>query len=267
MSTMLHMSPMLEVTDLSVSIGKKRLLSSISMRLQAGDLVTLIGPNGSGKSTLLKAISRILNTSWVTQSGAVWFKGVSAEKSSLKDWVKKVGYAGAEFTSDFPITAQEAVETAAALLRGELSKSVLKTEIETVMKSADCWRYKDRELSTLSSGERQCVAVARVLIQDSKVIFFDETFSQMDLDRQAKMGKLMIEQARLGKAIVYVSHDFNFATEWAEQVILLKEGSVIAEGPLKTTLNREQFEKLYDPSLVALSEGTRPKLIFKTREK
>lgn len=255
----------LAVNDLSVTIGNKKLLSAISLQFNAGDLVALIGPNGSGKSTFLKAISRVLNESWVRRSGSVYFGGVSFEGCSLKDWVKKVSYVGTEFTSDFPITALEAVATAAALLRDLSGRKSHEALLENVMKRADCWQYRNRELSTLSSGERQCVAVAKALIQNAHVILFDETFSQMDLDRQAKMGALLLELAKEGKVILYVSHDMNFATEWAEKVILLKDGAVIAEGSLKTTLTRQQFEKLYDPCLVALTEAEKPKVRFKTK--
>lgn len=267
MSSLLAAEAFLKISELSVAIENKKLLSSISTCFYAGDLIALIGPNGSGKSTFLKTISRVLNESWIKRSGTVQFQGTSFERQSLKDWVKKVGYVGTEFTSDFPITAYEAVVTVATLLHGEQSRESLSMQVELAMKRADCWQYRDRELSTLSTGERQCVAVSKALIQDAKVILFDETFSQMDLDRQARMGALLIELARAGKAVVYVSHDLNFATEWAEKVILLKEGSVLAEGCLKKTLTQENFEKLYDSNLVALTDGEKPKLIFRTRQK
>ena len=117
---------------------------------------------------------------------------------------------------------------------------------DEAMDRAGCASLRDRDLHTLSGGERQRVAIARALAQGAKILLLDESLSRMDLHHQAQMGAFLRSWAlHEGGSVVLVSHDWNVATEWADQCLVLQKGRRIAGGPVKTTLSSELLEQLY----------------------
>ena len=111
-----------------------------------------------------------------------------------------------------------------------------------------CWALRDRDLHTLSGGERQLVALARALVQGAKVFLLDESLSRMDLHHQAAIGKLLTELAAESFSILLVSHDINIASEWARTALLMKGGRRIAHGPIRDVLNEKNIRALYPSS-------------------
>lgn len=267
--------PRLAVYGLSYSHGSfqgpREVLRDISFELGAGEFLSLLGPNGSGKSTLLKAVAGILPVRARGCSGQIRYQGQDVSEHELSWRAQRVAYIGADLSAQFPITAFQAV------MLGRTSQGVGvfmqltdpdRTVVEQAMRRTLCWELRDRDLHTLSGGERQLVAVARALAQGARVLLLDESLSRMDLNHQAAMGALLAELARQGLSIVLVSHDINIASEWAHTAMLLRAGQCVGYGPIREVLTESNLRALYPGSelIVGVSPGSgAPKVFFGQR--
>lgn len=223
-------------------------LDGVSFEIAKGEIMALLGPNGSGKSTLMKLAAGILPLKGPNCSGVVRFKG-SEFLSQPPHWrAKHVAYVAPDLRAEFPLTAEEAVMLGRICHGVGLLKQVSEQDREAVrsaMEQCLCWGLRDRDLHTLSGGERQLVALARVIAQGARVLFLDESLSRMDLNHQAMIGRLLRRLAEQGYSILLVSHDLNLASEWADTCVLLRAGRDVAKGPLREVLTEERVRALY----------------------
>jgi iron complex transport system ATP-binding protein len=162
-------------------------------------------------------------------------------------------YVGADLHPEFPLTAHEAVRMGRICHGGTSSED---PEVRKAMEMTFCWTLRDRDLHTLSGGERQLVSLARAIAQGSRILLLDEALSRMDLNHQAEIGRLLRKLAAEGLSIILVAHDVNLASEWADTAVLLKGGKTLARGKMAEVLTEATVRELY-PS-VALSVGKNP---------
>lgn len=234
----------IETEGLSLNFGERPVLDGISLVLDPGHIVGLIGPNGAGKSTLLRA----LNGVYSEVAGTIRIGDAEIHGLAPNERARRITYVGAELETDFPLRAEEFVAMGAFSLPSARTPSPKSTMEET-----GCWDYRGRFLSELSSGERQRVHFARALLQGSKWICLDESFSRLDLHHQARIGALLLKYVDRGFSFLFVSHDLNFTTDWADRCVLLRDGKVLAEGPTANTVNVENIRKLYPDADVVLT--------------
>lgn len=248
-------------------------LNEVSFEIQPGDTLALLGPNGCGKSTLLKIVSGIVPLRRRNGSdGQVRFRGEDflAEPPSWR--ARQIAYVGYDFRAEFPITAYEAVmlgrtSAGAGLLQRVTDQD--RASVRSAMERCLCWRLQERDLHTLSGGERQLVAFARALAQGARILFLDEALSQMDLNHQAMMGRLIKSLAAEGYSIVLVAHDVNLAAEWATSCLLMKDGRKIASGSAKEVLGEANIRALYPGAELFVGANPRtgaPKVFFGTQK-
>jgi iron complex transport system ATP-binding protein len=257
---------LIQVDEVSHRYGEKPVLRNVSLDIQAGQILGLIGPNGCGKSTLLKIIAGILPV----ESGRILLEdGRDLREFSNLERARTVAYIGAELRSEFPISGYDAVMLG-KIAQGQSALSLPKKQddlqVLAAMKRTDCVALKDRNIQTLSGGEKQLISLARGLVQGAKVLLLDESLSQMDLHHQAQVGNLLLELAAEGYGVVLVSHDLNLTAEWADRCTLLSLGEKIAEGPTQKVFTTDNLKMLYPLTELILgsnpSSGT-PKVYFK----
>jgi iron complex transport system ATP-binding protein len=244
-------------------------LDQVSFQLEAGDFLALLGPNGSGKSTLLKAIAGIYDLGRPGCSGQIRYQGVDFLSLSPSQKAQTIAYVAPHLQADFPMTALDAVflgrtcYSSGWFVRKSDSD---RARVQRAMEQCFCWELRDRNLGTLSGGERQLVAIARALAQGSQVLFLDEALSAMDLNHQAAIGKTLKKLAIEGKSIVMVSHDLNLASEWANSALLIKDGKKILQGPIREMLTQENLAQLYPNSDLIVGKHPQsgaPKVFFR----
>lgn len=256
----------LGVYGVSYRFSGRKVLEDVSFELASGEILTLLGPNGSGKSTLLKAIAGILPLR--SSSGQVRYLGQDLLSQSLAWRAQRVAYVGADLIAQFPMTALQAVTLGRSSQGGSFLRLSSKEDlvaVESAMRRCFCWELRERDLHTLSGGERQLVALARALVQGARVLFLDESMSRMDLHHQAAVGRLLKELAAQGFSAVLVSHDINIASEWAHTALLLKKGARVACGPIREVLTEVNIRALYPDSelVVGVSPASgAPKIFF-----
>ncbi|MEO7164131.1 MAG: ABC transporter ATP-binding protein, partial [Bdellovibrionia bacterium] len=233
-----------------------------------GEVTALLGPNGSGKSTLMKVVAGILSMTRPGCSGQVEYKGTDFFSIASRLRAQRIAYVPADIRAEFPLTAYEAVSLGRTCQSwGLVSRNSQEDQvrIKWAMEHTCCWQLRERNLSTLSGGERQLVAIACALVQGAKILFLDESMSKMDLNHQALIGKMLRSLAGQGWSILLVCHDMNLASEWSDKGILLKEGKKIAQGTILETVTKEQLQVLYPgvDLVVGKSPASRaPKVFF-----
>ncbi|MEK6707036.1 MAG: ABC transporter ATP-binding protein [Bdellovibrionota bacterium] len=270
--------PALGVYGISYTYGDRPVLSDVTFELERGEIMALLGPNGSGKSTLMKVIAGILQLGADGCTGQVKYLG--NDFLSMPFWIRarKLTYVAPDFRAEFPLTAEEAVMLGRTCYGfghgGSFFRAVTNEDREAVHEAMDkclCLGLKDRDLHTLSGGERQLVNLARAIAQGVKVLFLDEALSRMDLNHQAVIGKLLRVLASQGWAVMLVSHDVNLASEWADTGLLLNKGlCVVAKGKVKEVLSERNISLLYPGAGLTIgvnpSTGA-PKVFFGKSEK
>lgn len=225
------MSPLFEVKDLSVTIGKTPVLEGVSFTVEPGDVVAIIGPNGAGKTTLLKALL-----------GAVPYEG-----RIIWHQIPRIGYVPQRFNFDrtFPLTVEElflmksgarSLWAPAAGRREKIKKALSHTEVDHLEK---------RKLGELSSGELQRVFIAYGIYGSPQLLFFDEPTAGIDIGAEMTVyGLLRDIAAELELTMLLVSHELSVVYTYARKVICLNK-TMSCFGPPQTVLTPEQLQKLY----------------------
>jgi iron complex transport system ATP-binding protein len=226
-------------------------LNELSFQAQVGDFVALLGPNGSGKSTLLKIIAGLASQSRPHSSGSVEYKKQNLWQLPYEARARLVSYVGSDFKSEFPLTVEEAVSLG-RICHGPHPRN--RDWIEYAMEKCHCLELRARDLHTLSGGQRQLVGLARAVAQQSEVLLLDEALSQMDLNYQFLMGKLLREWTDAKKLLVIlVAHDFNLALHWATSVLWLKAGQKVAGGAVRDVVTPHILGTIYPQAPIHVS--------------
>lgn len=264
------MSGILRASNLSFRYPgtTRKALEDITFESGSGQVIALLGPNGCGKSTLLRLIAGILPIPGGDVEGTLHLDGQELARQSLPWRARRIAYAGSELRTEFPLSAWDAVMLGRMALGTGLFHAQSRADRDRVRKAMEralCWTLRDRDIARLSGGERQLVGMARTLAREARTLLLDESLSQMDLDHQARMGRLLRELASEGHRVILVSHDLNLASEWADYCLLLREGRLIASGALRETLTEEMLLTLYPDTDLFLAPNPRtgaPKVFF-----
>ncbi len=220
------------------------MLRDVTIEIERGEICALLGPNGCGKSTLLKILAGILKP----QGGLLKYSGQDFLALSSEDRAQRVAYVAADFRSEFPMTAQEAVLLGRLCHPGAVLGMDSREDHDRVhwaMELCHCWNLRERDLHTLSGGERQLVGLARALAQGAKVLLLDESLSRMDLNHQALISKQLRSLAQKGWSVILVSHDLNLAAQCAETCVFLKKGERVVAGSIRDMIKTETIKKIY----------------------
>jgi iron complex transport system ATP-binding protein len=233
---------------INYSYGGRQTLHDVSFELAKGEIMALLGPNGSGKSTLMKAVAGLLSMNRDDCGGQVFYQGMNFFAGPARWRAMQVAYVAPDLRAEFPLTARQAVMLGRTC-HGAGFFSSLTTEdrdaVDWAMEACLCWSLRDRDLHTLSGGERQLVNLARALAQGARVLFLDEALSRMDLNHQAAIGKLMRTLGGKGWSVLLVSHDINVASEWADSCLLLRDGRSVGMGLMREVLTEEKIREIY----------------------
>ncbi|OEE75302.1 heme ABC transporter ATP-binding protein [Enterovibrio norvegicus FF-162] len=233
----------IEIKHASLSMGNKVLLDDVSVRFNSGELTIILGPNGTGKSSLLKLLSR----EWPC-NGELNFYDKPAPEWKPEILAQSVGILPQSSSLTFGFTVREVVEL------GGLALSVPQREINNIatanMTQTDVLHLEDRLYPSLSGGEKQRVHLARVLTQLSKatrstVLMLDEPTSALDIGHQHKTLRLAKQLANEGSAVIAVIHDLNLASQYADRVIMLNNGKIVADGAPEAVLTSTNIEAVY----------------------
>src|SRR5256886_14102818 len=220
---------MLEAQNISIKYGERTAVDGVSLRAEPGKVISILGPNGAGKSTLLRA----LNGSIAPSRGEVLLDQKPLTSYARRVVARRIAVVAQEADLRFPVTVFEFVlggryAWASASAWGWESERDIAIA-QTAIAEAELNEFESRLMNELSGGERQRAVLARALATEAKIFLLDEPTANLDLAHQATMLRLVRNRCydREGAAVV-VTHDVNLAAEFADRVMLLKDGRMIA---------------------------------------
>ena len=213
-----------KVDRLEKALGKNRVLRGISLEAGSGEIFGLLGPNGAGKTTTLRIICTLL----APDSGSVEVLGFDT-RSAPEEVRRRVGVVTADIGVYPRLSARENIAYFAELsgvLDGELQRRV-----DTVLERLDMVTFANQRAESLSSGQKQKVAIARAIVHDPEVLMFDEPTSNLDVLASREIRNFMVESRDRGKCVIFSTHVLHDAERLCDRVTILHEGTVVATGP------------------------------------
>jgi len=249
----------LECKNLCCGYETGAVISGVSFKVQAGEVVALLGPNGSGKSTLLRTLCGSLKT----LSGELKITGKplsgipSAERAQLTAFVPQ------EEIPAFDFSALQVVLMGRLAHTSGLFETRQDYEVaRRVMRDTDCHQFADRKVTELSGGERQRVLVARALAQEAPLLLLDEPTSHLDPSHNVEMARLIKRLASAGKGVVCAVHDLNWAAAVASTCILLGNGTVHAHGPVSHVFAGDALEGAFKTEFERCTRSDQKQFVY-----
>ncbi len=231
------------VDGLTKRYGTTVVVDDVRLELPAGGFVSLIGPNGAGKSTLLSAIARLLPT----EAGRVLVDGDDVARTPGDVMARRLGILRQDNTLAVRLTVRDLVTFGRyPHSKGRLTHEDL-SSVDAALAWLDLTDLAGRYLDELSGGQRQRAFVAMVLAQDTDYVLLDEPLNNLDLKHARAMMQLARRAAdELGKTVITVLHDVNFASVWSDTVVAMRDGRVIAHGSPSEVITEPVLREVYD---------------------
>ncbi len=236
---------LIEGADINVMYENFHALHDIVLSVKAGELVGVIGPNGCGKSTLLRSINGLLKI----ESGELTVNGLDVRKVSLEEMAKTCSNIPTEFPPDFNLSVYEVV----MLGRYPHRKSMWweTDEDEAIVRNAirmfGMEHLSGRDISQLSSGERQRTLIAKAYVQQPKIMLVDEPTAHLDIRYTLEVMQYFKDLIRNEKdmAIVIAAHDLNTVAKYCDRIIMIKEGRIVANGTPEEVVTEKNIREVY----------------------
>jgi iron complex transport system permease protein len=218
-------------------------LDGVSLEVPAGGCTAVLGPNGSGKSTLL----RLLLGTLVPAAGVVRFEGRPVREWPRREMARAVGVVPQGEEEVFPLTVREMVAMGRYPHLGSWQREseADRRAIQEALRRCDVAGFEDRLISTLSGGERQRVRVARALAQEPGALALDEPTVALDVRHEMAIFELLRDLGRRGVTVLLVTHNLNLAARYADRLVLMDGGRIVAAGSPAEVLTRERVEAVY----------------------
>ena len=259
---------MIEADDVSFRVAGRDLIAGVSARFEPGRLHLLIGPNGAGKSTLIKVLARLLQPS----QGRVAYGGSDIAHESDASLARRRAVLSQAIEVAFPLSVREVVAMGRYPHFGARASSEDEAIVGEVMDYFDVTHMAGRSYPTLSGGEKQRVNFARVLAQvwrpsagSERVLFLDEPLTFLDIGHQLDFMKKVRATLAAGDLVVIgVLHDLNLAARFADRLLLLDRGRLVAAGTRDEVLTRDHIRAAFgvEPVVATIPGTERTHLIF-----
>ena len=240
----------------SYSKGKRSeseaVLHQLSCLILSGRVLGILGPNGSGKSTLLKLLARVFRP----QQGTIELLGIPLSDLPQLEVAKRVALVPQETLQVFPFTIAEMVMMGRSPHHqgwgGWHWEDAQDWAVaQNAMEELDVVHLGNRLITEVSGGERQRAVIARALVQEPQILLLDEPTAFLDLHHQLDIARIIKRLNReRGLTVVLVSHDLNLASQYCDQILLLKEGRLAAMGSPHTVMKPEVIEAAYGCSVL-----------------
>lgn len=233
------------VERLEKTLGANTVLRGISLEAQAGEIFGLLGPNGAGKTTTLRIICTLLSP----DAGSVEVLGFST-RTAPEEVRKRIGVVTADIGVYPRLSARENIEYFGRLCG--LSGADLDRKVNGVVERLDMGSFAKQRSESLSSGQKQKVAIARAIVHDPQVLMFDEPTSNLDVLASKEVREFMVEVKGRGKCVIFSTHVMHDAERLCDRITIIHQGRVVASG--RTAEVRGEHRDLED-AFLALVES------------
>lgn len=250
----------LHVKNICYKSGQTSILESISLTLDEGKFYGILGPNGSGKTTLLDLLAGLIPCT----HGEIEISNRAYHSYSRKELAQQIALVPQNFDISFPYKVQEILEMGRYPFKKRMQG--LSREdcslIEDIKSVFDLENLADKDVTNLSGGEKQRVAFAKALIQNTPILFLDESTSNMDPYFAHFVLKEVQKRTKSEeKTVVSVFHDMNLAALYCDEIIMLKNGKLLEKGATKDVLTPVNIKRLFGIESIAIHENGKSYII------
>ncbi len=250
----------LEVSGLSFAYDGRKVVDSVDLRAEPGEIVGLIGPNGSGKSTLIKILSGVIDG----YEGTAQIDGRDISGVPRRELAQMLAVVPQEPVFSFPFSCLEiALMGRHPHLAGLAFESSRDIEVaRQALRRCGAEEFAERRIHELSSGERQRVVFARALAQQPRALLLDEPATFLDIRHQVELYDIVRDQVGEGGcAALTVLHDLNLAAEYCDRIYLLRDGRVEAGGPTEEVFTYANLKRVFETEVYVDSNSLTGRLL------
>ena len=247
------------IKGLTKNYDGKKVVDDISFEIPRGKVTALIGPNGAGKSTVMGMISRLIGRT----EGTVEFMGKDIREWKSRELSRKLAILTQSNHTQMKLTVRELVEFG----RFPYSGSRLTPEDEKMVDQAigymELEEFQDRFIDELSGGQRQRAYIAMVIAQDTEYVLLDEPTNNLDIYHAINMMKTARRLCDdLGKTVVLVLHDINYAAFYCDYICAMADGKIARFGPVDEVITKENLSEIYRVDFEILEVQGKPLSIY-----
>jgi len=242
----------LVATDLKLAYGHKLVIDQVTFAVPQGQFAVILGPNGSGKSTLLRSLCRLHQP----QTGTISLAGRDLRHYSQQELARNVAFVQQTTSVAFDFTVEEIVLLGRLphLRRFQTETQHDYAVVEHFLRLTGLWELRQRRLHSLSGGERQRVFLCQALVQEPKLLLLDEPTNHLDINHQLEILDLVsaLNQDQ-GLTVIAVLHDLNLAALYAQRLLVLSAGRLVADGPPQQVLQADLLRNTYGCGVAVLT--------------
>ena len=236
----------LSVRDLHIGYGARAVLRGVSAEVAAGELVAVVGPNGAGKTTLLRALAGLVTAA----AGEVRAFGADPARTPRRVLARRLAYLPQRYELAFPFTVGEVVLMGRyAHRRFGLEGDADLRAARAAMERCDVVDLETRRFDELSGGEQRRALLAQALCQEAEALLLDEPTAALDPAHALALLTALRAECQRGAAAVVVTHDLSLAVRWADRVVVLHGGAVVAAGAPAAVLSSEAAARAFAVSI------------------
>ncbi|MET0183682.1 MAG: ABC transporter ATP-binding protein [Caulobacterales bacterium] len=234
----------LEAKELTVIRGGARILNGVSATFAKPELVAVIGPNGAGKSTFLLALAGLLKP----DSGAVLFDGAPIAAAPRKALARARAYLPQNARCEWPISVERLVALGLTPTLPAFGSAAPAEEnkISHALAQCDLTHKRDQAVTTLSGGELARAMLARAIVSDPGVLIADEPIAGLDPRHALDAMRLLAQTRQREKLVVAALHDLTLAARFADRVIAINEGAIVADGAPDEVFTPAMMRTVFD---------------------
>lgn len=237
---------MIQVREVSKLYGGKKVVDRVSVDIAKGKITSFIGPNGAGKSTLMSMISRLSDK----DEGEILIEGKEISKWKSGELAKKISILKQSNHLNIRLTVKDLVGFGRfPYSQGRLTKED-HVHIDEAIRYMELESMQDKYLDELSGGQRQRAFIAMVIAQNTEYILLDEPLNNLDMKHSVQIMKVLRRLTdELGKTVILVIHDINFASCYSDYIVALKDGAIVNEGTTDDIMDPSVLNCVYDMNL------------------
>lgn len=238
------MTDLIHIENLSLSYDAKTIVvHQLNLHIQRGTITALVGSNGCGKSTLLRGLSRLLKP----MQGSVYLNGHDVHTMKARDLAKQLGILPQSPTAPEGLTVHELVAQGRYPYQNWLQQWHYEDEriVQEALNTTNLTLFADRPVDTLSGGQRQRAWIAMALAQQTDVLLLDEPTTYLDLAYQMDVLDLLDDLNAEGRTIIMVLHDLNQAARYADAIVALRGGQIVAMGSPTQVMTPENILQVF----------------------
>ena len=242
----------LSVSNVTVRIGAKEIVREASLVLEAGELVALVGPNGAGKTTLMRALAGL-----IPAQGAIMLQGKPLPNLTPRERARMVSYLPQGHIFHWPMSVESIVMLGRAPHGDAFSGASPgdRAAVAQAMVTTETQLFAERAVTTLSGGEKARVALARALATQAPVLLADEPTAALDPRHQLVVMELLRNAAGGGNAILAIMHDLTLAARFADRVLVMNAGRIVAAGTPAEALAPERLATVFGIEAATVAIG------------